>query len=342
MAFPATPTDGQTFTLDGRDYVYHAATDLWELLASGGTTVANTAPTGATKGDIWIDDTDPSNFVWHVHDGTSFVELKAGGSIPVAATNPTGGAAGDMYYNNSPANAGVYINDGSAWWRIGVKYTAATGGAPTDATGTDGDIGNNTTTGRTYIRANGTYRSVSGPYTVNFSADNKVQDFVQLPNDALHFVEFAGHFENYDTRNRFGIIGQQGAAGWINWANIKETRSTGLNWGGGGIVWYNWWEDNIQNTIAGMQLTGGDGIANNSRAYFKIVIRLCDDEPTMEWRVRFKTASTDRWVTVTGDTVFAYFLNLDKISHIGYKMFAGDKTATTGGNITMRATIRYY
>ena len=32
MAFPANPTDNQTFTLDGRDYTYRAASDVWELM----------------------------------------------------------------------------------------------------------------------------------------------------------------------------------------------------------------------------------------------------------------------------------------------------------------------
>lgn len=335
----ATPPNGTFGMTQDTRKLYIRLGGAWTSPSGNVTTVANTAPTTASTGDIWIDNTNANKFVWHVHNGTSFVELKAGGSIPVAATAPTGGAAGDLYYNNSPANAGVYINDGSAWWRVGVKYTAATGGAPADATGIDGDIGNNVTTGRTYIRANGNYRPVSGPYTVDFSWNDKEQHNISLPLWAYRYVRIRAHMTIADGASRIGIIAQYNG-NWMDWGQVKDTRFTAHNYGDSN-VWFNWNESNIHNSQAGMQLTAGDGVKTGTRAYVHVDIDVITPEPTMRWTVNAVANGSNKWVSWEGWTTFSDTLGATYINAIGLKMFSGDKNGVLGAKCAVRGLVEY-
>ena len=99
MAFPSTPTNGQTIILSGVTYSYDLANTAWKRVAvavsGGGTgikyTAANTTPSSNTVGDQWYNVNE--NILYeYINDGTSnnWVDIS---TSPVQGVS-SGGASG--------------------------------------------------------------------------------------------------------------------------------------------------------------------------------------------------------------------------------------------------------
>jgi len=88
--FPDSPSNGDTFTLNGVTYAYSSAKGVWKDTAVGvlpaTTTSSDAAPTSPRAGDLWYKTDDSSLFVYY-NDGSS--------SQWVAVSGPSGPAGND-------------------------------------------------------------------------------------------------------------------------------------------------------------------------------------------------------------------------------------------------------
>lgn len=153
MAFPSSPTNGQSITINNVTYTYSSANNNWTVAAGGvsgptgptGAASTVTGPTGYTGytgaikintssspptspgvGDIWLSDTDGIEYVY-VNDGGNFIWLEfsnPGVVGPTGVTGPSGGPVGPTGFTGPTGP-------------IGIPGTATTTGAtgPTGATG---------------------------------------------------------------------------------------------------------------------------------------------------------------------------------------------------------------
>lgn len=96
--FPDSPSNGDTFTLNGVTYTYNSTKGVWKDTAVGtppapSVTSSDTAPANPSAGDLWYRTDDSTLYVYY-NDGSS--SQWVGVSGPVGATGATGatGAAG--------------------------------------------------------------------------------------------------------------------------------------------------------------------------------------------------------------------------------------------------------
>jgi len=155
MSFPANPSNGQTYTINGIIYVYDSVDDSWTRLGStatsngGQVTVSATPPSpviSPERVNIWINSNTGRQYVY-VYDGDSvqWVELGTGGfgatgATGVGATGPQGDAGGATGATGPPGATGLQGPSGGA--------TGATGASgPSGATGSTGARGATGSTG---------------------------------------------------------------------------------------------------------------------------------------------------------------------------------------------------
>jgi hypothetical protein len=74
MAFPLSPVNGQTTTLNGINYIYNSTSGAWTRIASTSSTTSATAPTNPKIGDTWYD-TATDDIYRYTSDGTTSVWL---------------------------------------------------------------------------------------------------------------------------------------------------------------------------------------------------------------------------------------------------------------------------
>ena len=81
--FPASPTNGQTVTVNGVTYTYSTSKTRWQALDNRvhRFSVSETAPSGPSTGDFWFDPNALKTYVYY-NDGSSNQWVQA---------NPTGG-----------------------------------------------------------------------------------------------------------------------------------------------------------------------------------------------------------------------------------------------------------
>lgn len=136
MAFPSSPTNGQSISINGVTYVYSSASNSWTANASGvagptgptGAASSATGPTGytgstgaikittdstppasPTVGDIWVEDTTGIEYVY-VNDAGNFIWLEfsnPGVVGPTGYTGPAGGPIGPTGYTGSTGPIGL-------------------------------------------------------------------------------------------------------------------------------------------------------------------------------------------------------------------------------------------
>lgn len=92
LDFPSSPTNGQVFGA----YVYDSSITAWRSKggATAATYVADTAPSGAVKGDMWYRSSDGTTYVYYVDADTSqWVEIRSEvsaskvGLVPIIPTS---------------------------------------------------------------------------------------------------------------------------------------------------------------------------------------------------------------------------------------------------------------
>jgi len=117
---PASPWAGQVIfeTDTGSSFVWDG--DSWEAAGGGGgsITVAATAPSPASDGDLWWDSTNGELYLYY-NDGTSSQWVAAAGpSVTVQSTAPTG-YEGQLWLDDTDGSMYVYYTDpggGSSSW----------------------------------------------------------------------------------------------------------------------------------------------------------------------------------------------------------------------------------
>ena len=94
--FPDSPSNGDTFTLNGVTYAYNSTKGVWKDTAVGvlpaTVTSSDTAPANPSAGDLWYR-TDVSSLYVYYNDGSS--SQWVGVSGPTGATGATGAAGAD-------------------------------------------------------------------------------------------------------------------------------------------------------------------------------------------------------------------------------------------------------
>lgn len=117
---PASPWTGQVIfeTDTGSSFVWDG--DSWEAVGGGGgsITVAATAPSPASDGDLWWDSTNGELYLYY-NDGTSSQWVAAAGpSVTVQSTAPTG-YEGQLWLDDTDGSMYVYYTDpggGASSW----------------------------------------------------------------------------------------------------------------------------------------------------------------------------------------------------------------------------------
>jgi len=134
--FPDSPSNGDTFTLNGVTYAYNSAKGVWKDTAVGvlpaTVTSSDTAPLNPKAGDLWYR-TDVSSLYVYYNDGSS--SQWVGVSGPTGATGPTGADGSSVISyanfaafpttNNTAGDFGfaqdtkaLYMWDGAEWDRV--------------------------------------------------------------------------------------------------------------------------------------------------------------------------------------------------------------------------------
>ena len=131
--FPNSPSDGQTFTSDGTDYIYNSSKGNWGLPTStsglqlSSLSVGANAP-AAGSGDVAYDNnTGVFTYTPPVVEGSSVLLYATPDDLPLVGSN-----AGDQAYVTSTNR--LYIWNGTGWFNIALintNPTITTGGAAT-------------------------------------------------------------------------------------------------------------------------------------------------------------------------------------------------------------------
>ena len=117
---PATPWAGQVIfeTDTGSSFVWDG--DSWEAAGGGGggsITVADTAPSPASAGDLWWNSAEGELYLYYVDVDSSQWVAAAGPSVTVASVAPTG-YEGQLWLDDTDGSMYVYYTDpggGSSW-----------------------------------------------------------------------------------------------------------------------------------------------------------------------------------------------------------------------------------
>ena len=140
MNFPDSPSNGDTVTLNGKEYTYTAAISKWSPAGGGSASIglSDTAPVSPSAGDLWYNTANGTMSVYY-NDGSSSQWVGTSGvtgatgatgatGSTTVVTNPTdlpiSPADGTMGYVTS--NNKLYIYNGTAWYVF-----AGTNEAPT-------------------------------------------------------------------------------------------------------------------------------------------------------------------------------------------------------------------
>jgi len=142
--FPNSPANGATHTFGGTTYTYSTSVGAWTAASSGGgggasVTVSETAPSGASEGDLWFDPSVLKTFVYY-NDGTANQWVQSnptgaggsgggGASVTASDTAPSSPSAGDLWYKSDTNALYVYYNDGDSSQWVGVSGPAGAAGA---------------------------------------------------------------------------------------------------------------------------------------------------------------------------------------------------------------------
>ena len=128
--FPASPTNGQTVTVNGVTYSYSSSKSRWQSIDNRvhRFSVSETAPTSPSVGDFWFDPNSLRTYIYY-NDGSSNQWVQAnptglpagtGSGVQTYATTSTRDAtsvdAGTLGFVT--ANSTLYLYDGSQWERV--------------------------------------------------------------------------------------------------------------------------------------------------------------------------------------------------------------------------------
>jgi len=154
--FPDSPSNGDTFTLNGVTYTYNSTKGVWKDTAVGvlpspaaTTTSSDTAPTSPSAGDLWYR-TDTSSLYVYYNDGSSSQWVGVSGPTgPTGATGADGAAGSVTTADTAPSNP----SDGELWWNTDANklyiYYADTDSSQWVQATTPGAAGANGTDGAT-------------------------------------------------------------------------------------------------------------------------------------------------------------------------------------------------
>ena len=133
MNFPDSPSNGDTATLNGKVYAYEAAKQSWTPVSQGSGTilVSDTTPVSPSAGDLWLDSTNSTLYVY-LNDGSSSQWVGISGASGAAGADGAGGGMttyADITARNAAtpsegemafviSNKSLYIYDGSEWDRV--------------------------------------------------------------------------------------------------------------------------------------------------------------------------------------------------------------------------------
>jgi hypothetical protein len=141
MAFPISPVNGQTTTVNGIRYIYASTTNTWSRIPSGKYTAAATGPSNPSTGDHWYN-TSEDTLYEYVSDGVSsyWIDIQTGfvgGSSTGLLSNTTIAGTLTMTGNILPS-ANVTYDLGSSAYRFRDLWlsgnTIRLGGATISAT----------------------------------------------------------------------------------------------------------------------------------------------------------------------------------------------------------------
>jgi len=100
--FPDSPTSGQTFTTNGRTWIYSES--VWQILLDGQQqmVISETAPSTPVTGDLWFNSTTGAAYVYYDSYWIEFGVQSSANNI----LNLDGGRPGTIYGGVSSINAG--------------------------------------------------------------------------------------------------------------------------------------------------------------------------------------------------------------------------------------------
>ena len=149
MNFPDSPSNGDTVTLNSKEYAYSSANSTWlpaSEAVSASTVLSDTAPVSPSAGDTWYNTDDGTMNVYY-NDGSS--SQWVGTSGPAGPVGPAGAAGSDASAGNSTTfvadtaalialssmsagdqalvidNNKLFIYTGSAWYLIATMVNAS-------------------------------------------------------------------------------------------------------------------------------------------------------------------------------------------------------------------------
>lgn len=100
--FPDSPTSGQTFTTNGRTWIY--SENVWKILLNEQQqmVISDTAPLSPVTGDMWFNSLTGAAYVYY---DSYWIEFGVQ-STQTAVVNLDGGRPGTIYGGVSSINAG--------------------------------------------------------------------------------------------------------------------------------------------------------------------------------------------------------------------------------------------
>lgn len=128
LNFPSNPIDGQQYG----SYTYSSATGAWQGReeASAVSITSPVAPTEATPGDLWINSSDGTSFVYYSDgDSSQWIEILpsggggGGSTLSVSQIEPENPLDGSAWFNPVTAILKVYAESYTQW--IEVKANTA-------------------------------------------------------------------------------------------------------------------------------------------------------------------------------------------------------------------------
>jgi hypothetical protein len=168
MAFPISPVNGQTTTVNGIRYIYASTTNTWSRIPSGKYTAAATGPSNPSTGDHWYN-TSEDTLYEYVSDGVSSYWLDIQSAF-------VGGNAGSVISDTTIAgnlipSANITYSLGSTTrrfkdlWLSGNTIILGNANISVDGTGSNISFGNaNTfTIGGTVINTSGNTFTITNP-----------------------------------------------------------------------------------------------------------------------------------------------------------------------------------
>ena len=134
MNFPDSPSNGDTVTLNGKEYTYTAATSKWSPAGGGSASIglSDTAPVSPSAGDLWYNTANGTMSVYY-NDGSSSQWVGTSGPAGPAGADGAGGGGVTSYADITARNVAtpsagemawvisetsLYVYDGNEWDRV--------------------------------------------------------------------------------------------------------------------------------------------------------------------------------------------------------------------------------